>query len=68
MCIPPKNSFASLVCRRGELPVGGANSNSKAEVAVEVVIDSWHQAIDAIWPRPLSYRSPLLDVPSFDSS
>jgi hypothetical protein len=39
MCIPPKNSFASLVCRRGELPVGGANSNSKAEVAVEVVID-----------------------------
>jgi hypothetical protein len=48
MCIPPKNSFASLVCRRGELPVGGANSNSKAEVAVEVVIDSWHQAIDAM--------------------
>ncbi len=51
MCIPPKNSFASLVCRRGELPVGGANSNSKAEVAVEVVNSNSKaevQAIDAM--------------------
>jgi hypothetical protein len=33
---------------KAEVAVEVVNSNSKAEVAVEVVIDSWHQAIDAM--------------------